>query len=192
MSVHYENARTCFRLRKCWTVEIVIEAASYETSCSRIYVCPTRMRLSAVLLKGSGEKRKWFYSYIYLFTDIRNTGSFNGVDPRATLGSARVLRFEERSFRGSHRGRSSDILRADLISGSPPWQEMLESGEPTTANDIESRRGTSCESSVADRHDLPSEWECVFVAIQYDDLSKNRVVATINGQYQPGIFVLAV
>lgn len=148
------------------------------------HVC-TR-RLSAVLLKGSGEKRKWFYSYIYLpiATPVYRCwpSSHAWIRPRS--------RSEERSFRGSHRGRWSDILRADLISGSPPWQEMLESGEPTTATDIESRRGTSCESSVADRHDLPSEWECVFVAIQYDDLSKNR--ATINGQYQPGIFVLAM
>lgn len=107
----------CFRFRKYLNARDRYRAASYETSCSRIYVCPTRTRrLSVVLFKRSGEKRKRYISY-----RRSNTGlSVVGVDPRATrfnLPPAFKIRTEEeRSFRASHRrlcrrGRSARYLK---------------------------------------------------------------------------------
>lgn len=194
LSALWERGDACFRFRKylndAWDR---YRAASYETSCSRIYVCPTRTRRLSVVPLGREAEVVPYISY-------RRSNTGLSVDPRGTRlnppAAFKIRTEEERSFRASHRrlcrrGRSSDILRTNLISRVPPVaRDVRKRRAATTANDIESRRGTSCESSVADRHDLPSE-RCVFVAIQYDDdLSKNRVVATI-GQLSTRNFIRA-
>lgn len=132
LSALWERGDACFRFRKylndAWDR---YRAASYETSCSRIYVCPTRTRRLSVVPLGREAEVVPYISY-------RRSNTGLSVDPRGTRlnppAAFKIRTEEERSFRASHRrlcrrGRSSDILRTNLISRVPPWQEMLESGE---------------------------------------------------------------
>lgn len=126
----------CFRFRKYLNARDRYRAASYETSCSRIYVCPTRTRrLSVVLFKRSGEKRKRYISYRRSATPVYRLSVLT-LEPHASIHRPR-LRSEPRrkghfgpvtdAFAGEEDRR--DISRTNLISRVPPWQEMLESGE---------------------------------------------------------------
>lgn len=122
----------CFRFRKYLNARDRYRAASYETSCSRIYVYPTRTRrLSVVLFKrsGSGTSLTVAATPVYRLSVLT-------LEPHASIHRPR-LRSEPRrkghfgpvtdAFAGEEDRR--DISRTNLISRVPPWQEMLESGE---------------------------------------------------------------
>lgn len=141
------NARTrVFWFRKCWTLEIVIErhlmkypvheymSDTYEERDFRLYSRRREDKLAA------GEKRK------YRPPTVLGNGVYRvDVDPKPRRIRPRL---RSRLQKKGHFGPLTDVftgeedrqISSERIWLPSPWQEILESGEPTTATDIESRR----------------------------------------------------
>lgn len=115
----WERGDPCFRFRKYLNARDRYGAASYETSCSRIYVCPTRTyvrgetfgRISLSLsLFLEREKRKWYHTSL----TVAATPVYRLTlePPRASIHRPRLERSEAR--RKGHFGPVTDAFLCRL------------------------------------------------------------------------------
>lgn len=138
------RGRACFRFRKCWTLEIVIERRLMKHPVHE-YMSDTYEKARDFRLysrwRGDklGEKRKCKSP-----TVVGNGVYRVAVDPkprkiRPHLRSQLQKKGHFRPLTDAFAGEEDRQIPSERIWLPSPWQKILESGEPTTATNIESR-----------------------------------------------------